>query len=213
MGKKVDTKDFVTEAFDYLTTLEEVSINRSANRYLLEWIANGFATYGCTVEDFEKHVYDWIRKLVLIYPELGYDEKNHQIKAVIDLVDQLIVIDDDLIDRLRYVINIQKKYGIFIKFKDKKGNKSQTTIAEFFEYITRMYPVIKARYKGLGSSAASVSREVIMDPKTRRLVRITMNDVNTMMTMSKLVGDSKEDRLARKEMLMNFRFTKADIDN
>lgn len=213
MGKKVDTKDFVTEAFDYLTTLEEVSINRSANRYLLEWIANGFATYGCTVEDFEKNVYDWIRKLVLIYPELGYDEKNHQIKAVIDLVDQLIVIDDDLIDRLRYVINIQKKYGIFIKFKDKKGNKNQTTIAEFFEYITRMYPVIKARYKGLGSSAAAVSREVIMDPKTRRLVRLTMNDVNTMVTMSKLVGDSKDDRIARKEMLMNFRFTKADIDN
>lgn len=213
MGKKVDTRDFVTEAFDYLTTLEEVSINRSANRYLLEWIANGFATYGCTVEDFEEHVDDWIRKLVLIYPELGYDHKNHQIKAVIDLVDQLIVIDDDLIDRLRYVIGIQKKYGIFIKYKDKKGNKNQTTIAEFFEYITRMYPVIKARYKGLGSSAASVSREVIMDPKTRRLVRITMNDVHTMMTMSKLVGDSKEDRIARKEMLMNFRFTKADIDN
>jgi hypothetical protein len=40
-----------------------------------------------------------------------------------------------------------------------------------------------------------------------------MNDVHTMMTMSKLVGDSKEDRIARKEMLMNFRFTKADIDN
>ena len=44
MGKKVDTRDFVTEAFDYLTTLEEVSINRSANTYLLEWIANGFAS-------------------------------------------------------------------------------------------------------------------------------------------------------------------------
>ncbi len=213
MGKKINAKDFVTEAFDYLTTLEEVSIKRSVNRYLLEWIANGFVKYGCTVKDFEDHVDDWIRKIVLIYPELGYDHKNHQIKAVIDLVDQLVIIDDDLISRLEYVINIQKKYGILMKYKDKNGNKVQTTVSEFFEYITKMYPVIKARYKGLGSSAAAVSREVIMDPRTRRLVRVTMNDARTMEVVGNLIGDGKTDRLARKEMLMNFKFTKADIDN
>ena len=213
MGKKVSAQEFVTEAFDYLTTLEEVSINRSANRYLLEWIANGFAKYGCTVEDFENNVDEWIRKLVLIYPELGYDHKNHQIKAVVDLIDQLIVIDDDLINRLSYIINIQKKYGILMKYKDKSGNKVQTTISEFFEYITRMYPVIKARYKGLGSSSAAVSREVIMDPKTRRLFRVTINDANTMEVLCKLVGDGKADRIARKEMLMNYKFTKDMIDN
>lgn len=213
MGKKVDAKVFVTEAFDYLNTLSEVSINRSTNRYLLEYIAYGFAKYGDTVNDFEDNIDDWIRMLVKIYPELTYNHTTHQIKAVIDLIDQLIVVDDDLIDQLRYVIEIQKKYGILIKYTDKKGNVISTTISRYFEYVEKLYPSIKARYKGLGSSSADVSEEVIMDPRTRRLVRVTMDDPETRAIFSMLVGDGKDDKEARKEMLMNFRFTMDMIDN
>lgn len=213
MGKKVDAKTFVTEAFDYLSTLEEASINRSANRYLLEYIAYGFAKYGDTPKDFEDHVDEWIRMLVKIYPEIGYDHNTHQIKAVIDLVDQLVVVNDELVDQLRYLINILKKYGLLIIYTTKKGEKVQTTLSRYFEYIEKMYPVIKARYKGLGSSSAAVSREVIMDPRTRRLLRVTMDDVEIMKTMGMLVGDGKENKSARKEMLMNFKFTMDMIDN
>ena len=213
MGKKVNAKDFVTEAFDYLNTLTEVSINRSTNRYLLEYIAYGFAKYGDTVEKFEDNVDDWVRMLVKIYPELGYDHRTHQIKAVIDLIDQLIVVDNDLIEQLRYVINIQKKYGILIKYKTKKGDNVSTTISHFFENVEKMYPVIKARYKGLGSSSAEVSEEVIMDPRTRRLVRVTMDDPHVTDTFGMLVGDGKENKNARKDMLMNFKLTKDMIDN
>lgn len=213
MSKKTDAKDFVTEAFDYLSTLSEVSINRSTNIYLLEYIAYGFAKYGDTVEDFENNVDSWVRMLVNIYPELGYDRRNHQIKAVIDLIDQLVVVDQDLINQLRYVIDIQKNYGIIIKYIDKNKQPVQTTISKFFEYVEKMYPSIKARYKGLGSSAAVVSKEVLMDPKTRRLLRVTMDDVNITRTMGMLVGDGKDNKNARKEMLMNFKFDMSMIDN
>lgn len=213
MSKKVNAKEFVTEAFDYLSTLGEASINRSTNIYLLEYIAYGFAKYGDTVDAFEKHVDSWVRMLVKIYPELGYDHKTHQIKAVIDLVDQLVVVDEDLIAQLRYVIDIQKKYGIFIKYIDKNKQPVQTTISRFFEYIEKMYPSIKARYKGLGSSAAIVSKEVIMDPKTRRLLRVTMDDANIISTMGMLVGDGRDNKSARKEMLMDFKFDMSMIDN
>lgn len=213
MSKKTDAKDFVTEAFDYLSTLSEVSINRSTNIYLLEYIAYGFAKYGDTVEDFENNVDSWVRMLVNIYPELGYDHRNHQIKAVIDLIDQLVVVDQDLINQLRYVIDIQKNYGIIIKYIDKNKQPVQTTISKFFEYVEKMYPSIKARYKGLGSSAAVVSKEVLMDPKTRRLLRVTMDDVNITRTMGMLVGDGKDNKNARKEMLMNFKFDMSMIDN
>lgn len=213
MGKKISAKEFVTEAFDYLNSLVEASINLSTNRYLLEYIANGFAKYGDTQYDFEKHVDEWIRSLANIYPELGYDHDRHQIKAVVDLVDQLVVVEQDLIEELRYVIDIQKKYGMYIAFSSKKCDKQQTTLCQFFEYIERLYPTIKARYKGLGSSSATVSREVITDPKTRRLVRVTMDDVEIMKTMGMLVGDGKENNAARKEMLMNFKFSMDMIDN
>lgn len=213
MGKKIDTRDFVSEAFDYLNSLTEVSINLSTNRYLLEFIANGFAKYGDTPYDFEKHVDEWIRNLVNIYPELGYDHEKHQIRAVIDLVDQLVVVEQELVEQLRYVINIQKKYGMYILFSSKKIPKQQTTLAQFFECIEKAYPTIKARYKGLGSSSAIVSKEVITDPRTRRLVRVTMDDYEIMKTMGMLVGDGKENNAKRKEMLMNFKFSMDMIDN
>lgn len=210
---KIDVKDFVAEAFDYLSTLEECSIGRSVNRYLLEYIAYGFAKYGDTADKFIDNVDEWVRMLVKIYPEIGFDHKTHQIKAVIDYVDQLVVVDDDLVESLRYIINIQTKYGLLITYTTKGSQAQTTTIARFFEYIERMYPVIKDRYKGLGSSAAVVSKEVIMDPRTRRLLRVTMDDINTMKTMGMLIGDGKENKKNRKEMLMNFKFTMDMIDN
>jgi len=213
MGKKEDAKDFVTKAFDYRNILTEVSINRSTNVYLLEYIAYGFAKYGDTVESFEDNADDWVRMLCKTYPELTYSRKSHQIKAVIDLIDQLVVVDNDLIEQLRYIIDIQKEYGLLVKYVDKNKQPVQTTILRYFEYIERLYPSIKARYKGLGSSAASVSREVLMDPKTRRLLRVTMDDAEIMKTMGMLVGDGKENKNARKEMLMGFKFDMSMIDN
>ena len=76
-----------------------------------------------------------------------------------------------------------------------------------------MYPMIRDRYKGLGSSTAVVSKEVIMDPRTRRLIRVSMDDYNTYDTMGMLIGDGKENKRNRKEMLMNFKFTMDMIDN
>ena len=204
MGNKINVKDFVTEAFDYLTTLEKCSIDRSVNRYLLEYIANGFAKYGTDVKMFIDHVDEWVRTLVNIYPELGFDHKTHQIKATIDYVDQLVVVDQALVDSLSYIIGIQQKYGLLITFKPKNAQQKQTTtISRFFEYIEKMYPVIKDRYKGLGSSSAVVSKEIIMDPRTRRLIRVTMDDCNVMNTMGMLVGDGKENKRNRKDMLIH----------
>ena len=215
MKDKINVRDFVTEAFDYLTNLETCSIDRSVNRYLLEYIANGFAKYGTTVDDFIDNVDDWIRMLVKVYPEIGFDHTTRQIKATIDYVDQLVVVDNELIDALMYVVNIQKKYGLLITFKPKNANTvpQTTTIGRFFERIERMYPMIRDRYKGLGSSTAVVSKEVIMDPRTRRLIRVSMDDYNTYDTMGMLIGDGKENKRNRKEMLMNFKFTMDMIDN
>ena len=213
MDKRVNVRDFVTEAFDYSNKLGECSINRSVNRYLLEYIAYGFAKYGDTTQAFIDNVDEWIRMLVKIYPEIGFDHKTHQIKAVIDYVDQLVVVDDDLINSPRYVIDILKKYGLLVTYRAKDGQKQTTTIARFFEYIERMYPVIKDRYKGLGESAAIVSKEVIMDPRTRRLIRVRMDDPDVMRTLGMLVGDGKENKNNRKDMLMNFKFTMDMIDN
>ncbi|EKC44388.1 DNA gyrase subunit B, partial [human gut metagenome] len=189
---KVNVTEFVTDAFDYLNILEELSVEKSVNRYLLEYIANGFAVYGKSTKDFVDNVDKWIRMLVKIYPEIGFDHETNQVHATIDLVDQLVLIDDELVNDLLPIILIQEKYGLLISYESKKKNVSKTTtLSRFFEEIQYSYPVIKDRYKGLGSSSATVSKEVIMDPKTRRLIRVTANDVDTMRKIGVLVGDGK----------------------
>ena len=211
---KVNVTEFVTDAFDYLNILEELSVEKSVNRYLLEYIANGFAVYGKSSKDFVDNVDKWIRMLVKIYPEIGFDHETNQVHATIDLVDQLVLIDDELVNDLLPIILIQEKYGLLISYESKKKNVSKTTtLSRFFEDIQYSYPVIKDRYKGLGSSSATVSKEVIMDPKTRRLIRVTANDVDTMRKIGVLVGDGKDNKNERKELLMNFKFTKDMIDN
>ena len=209
--QKVDIKSFVSEAFEYLNILTDCSINRSVNRYLLEFIANGYAKYG-TSENFINHIDEWICTLVKIYPEIGFDHQTHQLHATIELIDQLVVIDDELKNDLGYIINVLSKYGLLIHYKTKNMDQ-QTTLARFFEYIEKQYPVIKDRFKGLGSSDPEVSREVIMDPRTRRIFRVTMEDCNTIKKLGILVGDGKENLIARKEMLMNFKFSKDMLDN
>ena len=211
----MNAKEFVRDNFDYLNKLIELSVKLTCNRYLLEYVANGFATYGSTVDDFVNNVDKWLRSLAKVYREIGFDHKTKQIKATIDLTDQLILIDDNLINDLAYIIETQKKYGLLINFNsDKRQLNNTTTLAVFFEYIQDRYPKINDRFKGLGSSSASVSKEVIMNPKTRRLIRVTMEDADMMRRMaSMLVGDGKENINARKEMLLNFKFDKEDIDN
>ena len=214
--KKIEAhaSQFVTDAFDYLTNIDDVAITRSTSSYLLEFIAEGFAKYGGTVDAFEKNIEKWLKSIYKIYPEISYDHRTHQLMAVIDLRDHLVIIDDDLIEQLQYNINVIKKYGLLITYPDKSiGKNRTTTLTRFFEDVERYYPTIKDRYKGLGSSPAYASREVIMDPKTRRLLRVTMNGLETMSIMGNLVGSGKDNMQARKEMLMNFKVTKDMIDN
>ena len=145
---------------------------------------------------------------------MGFDYDTHQINAVVDLHDQLVVLDDELLQDLSYIINIQSEYGMFVEYKSRRANINKLdTLSTFFVDIEKYYPVIKNRYKGLGSSPAKISREVIMDPATRRIMRVTMNDINLMRQMDVLLSKDKDCIKARKEMLMNFEFTKADIDN
>ena len=208
---KGNIKEFVSDAFDYLDELNDASINYSVNRYLLEHIANGFVKYD-GINGFIKNVDKWIRSLVNIYPELGFDDESHQLNATIDLIDQVVVVDEFLYEQLSYVINVQKKYGLLIKYSTDSGSQT-TTIARFFETINRYFPQIKDRYKGLGSSDSDVMASTVMNPATRNIYRVDVSDVNrTIERMNALVGKRKEDILTRKGLLLDFKFTKNDID-
>ena len=211
--KNISTSDFVTEAFDYLNTLKECSINRSVNRYMLEYIAYGIAIYG-SKQAFIDNIDKWLRSITSVFKEIGYDRNTNQVYSVIDLTDNFVLIDDELIVELGPVIDILQKYGLMIHYVSNKRNlNAQTEMSHFFECIEDMYPHIKARYKGLGSSDPEVLREVVMDPRCRRIHQVTIEDAMTYAKMAALCGTGKDNVNERKQILMDFKFTKADIDS
>jgi DNA gyrase/topoisomerase IV subunit B len=167
-----------------------------------------------TSENFIKNIDKWLRSIASIYKEIGFDHDTNQVTAVIDYIDQYVLIDDMLINDLSEIIRIQDRYGLIVRYESLKKNlSSQTELSHFFEEIEDMYPRITDRYKGLGSSDPEVLRQVVMDPHTRRLMRVTIEDARTYEKMGALVGKSRENVLARKEILMNFKWTQADIDS
>ena len=208
----INAKSFIRNNFDYRTNIDEVSHERLINRYLVEYIADGFVKYGNT-SNFINHIDDWLRSLSKVYKEIGFDHETNQVHAVIDYIDQLVVIDDELMEKLSYAIEVIKTNGLLIKELENGKCVKQTTLLRFFEYVEDMYPKVVDRYKGLGSSPAKVSREFIMDPRTRRAIRITMNNIDTFTRINDLMGDSKENVKQRKGMLMDFPFTKDMLDN
>lgn len=199
-------KVFINEAFNYLDELTDISLDRSVNRYLLEYIAYGMMLEE-TLDDFIDHIDEWLRNAIKIFPELGFDDKSHQIMATIDLTDQVVVVDQELFDRLSAIIDIQRKYGLYVQY-----DCNTYTIAQFFEYIQKKYPVIKDRYKGLATSDPKVLREMVTDPKTRKIFRVDASDIHIMQTYDMLIGKGKEAVKARKDMIMNFNWKPSDID-
>jgi len=212
--EKNNVKDFITEAFKYSSNLKTCSINLSVSRYLLEYIAYGFSLYGRDPNKFIDNVDEWLRMVIEIFPEIGFDHNTKQIIATIDLIDQVVIIDDELVESLSDIITIQEKYGLLIHYKSKTRNVDKTTtLLNFFEYIEDEYPVIKDRFKGLGSTDADVSEEIIMNPKTRRIIRVSINSADTMVKMGHLVGESKHNVAERKKLLLDFKYDMSMIDS
>lgn len=210
----IGTSEFVHQTFDYLTTLRDTAISRNVNAQLLEYVAWGIAINDGDLNKFIKNINKWLKRMTSVYPELGFDDVTNQISAVIDYNDQLVVLDEFLIESLRPIIDVISKYGVMITYKSRKLNTEVTnTLSTFYVDMEKYYPTITNRYKGLGQSPAQVSKEVIMDPRTRRIIRLTMNDALIMQQMAILLAKDKESLNARKDLISRFHFTKNDIDN
>jgi DNA gyrase subunit B len=210
---KFTSRELITNAFEYNSILHEVAISRSSNEQLLELIAFGFAKYGESVEAFNKNHKKWLNMASGTFKEIGYDESTHQIYGVYHLTDFVVVVDDSLIKELKYVIDAQKQYGLIIKYKY-NNEEYASLLSDFFNFVEKRYPVIKDRYKGLGSNPAIATKETMMDPNSRRIIRINVSDAQHLARqLNILSGKSKEDIQGRKKLLDEFEFKREMLDN
>lgn len=114
-------------------------------------------------------------------------------------------------------MNIQTWKKIYIKNKSTK--EIMLSIAEdpmkVIECIIALMPKIKDRMKGLGQTNKEILTRTTLDPNTRTLLRVDINDdlEGAMAIIKTLRGSAMEDLQARKAMLAAFEIDADDIDN
>lgn len=114
-------------------------------------------------------------------------------------------------------INIKTWEKIYIK--NKANKEIMLSIAEdpmkVIECIIALMPKIKDRMKGLGQTNKEILTRTTLDPKTRTLIRVDINDdlEGAMAIIKTLRGSGMEDLQARKAMLAAFEIDADDIDN
>jgi DNA gyrase subunit B len=73
---------------------------------------------------------------------------------------------------------------------------------------------IRQRFKGLGELPASLMFTTTINPKFRKLIKLTIKKVEDALSTFELIhGKTSEMRESRRELLRNTRITYADIDN
>lgn len=157
------------------------------------------------------------------FPELEYSSEYQSILGSYEGRNISLIIDRifmRMADRFFRMIEQAPTYYILVKNRNSKDDPRPDdwelmTYGQFLAMCDKTYRIdIEQRYKGIGEGKADMTFPSMMNPKTRRLVRITMDDVDeAMKTLELLHGGTEEMRKARRDLLTNADITLDDIDN
>lgn len=158
------------------------------------------------------------------FPELHYDSQYESIMGAVNGENVTLIIDDifrNMAKRFMQMIRGLPAFYVLVKNRNAKDTDAKAdewdlmTFGQFMEIADKSFNVpIEQRYKGLGESDASMIFPSMMNPKTRKMVRITMDDAEeARKTIELLHGDSEAMREARRKLLYNANITLEDIDN
>lgn len=206
--------DATTGYLDELRTLQKRSF---CNRDVLEYICY----FLVMTQDAPKGTFE--KLLHKKFPELNYAKEFNSIMGSYEGENISLIVDDIFLrmaHRLMHMIaNLPAFYLLVKNAKDKEDPRPDKydlmTFGQFMEMCDKSFMIdIEQRYKGIGEGKADITFPSMMNPKTRRLVRITMDDIeDAMKTIYLLHGPTEEMRKARREMLDKADITLADIDN
>lgn len=198
---------------DELNTLQ----NRSfCNRDVLEYVCYFMSiTKNSPAGTFQKI-------LKQKFPELSYSAEYKSTMGSYNGENVSLIVDDifmRMASRMIQMIDNMDTFHVLVKNKksseDPMDDWSLMTYGQFMDMCSKTFMIdIEQRYKGIGEGKADMTFPSMMNPKTRKLVRITMDDVeDAMKTIQLLHGATDEMRRARRKMLAEADITLQDIDN
>lgn len=150
------------------------------------------------------------------FPEVEYDEKNKIIKGVIDGKYQSFELTDRFLEKSKELVNIIKKWSsnkTITLYNKKTGAEDELSLLGILKILKAFQPNILHRFKGLGENSDDEIKETIMDPNSRTLIKVHIEDIeNDMKVFQILRGNSPADALNRKQMMKEFKIDRNMID-
>lgn len=162
------------------------------------------------------HIENLMEKIQNEFPEMEYDEKNHIIKGVINGKYQTFELSDRFLRKSKELLEIISKWskGKKLKLINKKTySEHQLSLLGILKILKSYQPNILHRFKGLGENSDEEIKETIMDPNTRSLIRVNIEDINNDLKVFQILrGTSQSDVQQRKEMMKDFKVDRSIID-
>lgn len=158
------------------------------------------------------------------FPELTYDEMAQSIYGSYNGENIALIVDDlffHVAKRFFRLMSANPVFWVLYKGKKKEDDDPQkndwtlATYGGFMEFCKKTFVIpIRQRYKGLGEAETLVVFASMVNPKTRKIVRITAVDLpRSLETIRRLHSDEPEMREVRRKMLKDADITQKDIDN
>ena len=216
--------EFLKDTYDYRDNLIRISNNLGhVNKYLIEAIVAYLVMCGVvsSANDID-HLIDKLNDQKFIKYFIGSIQKKFKemqlnrdiISGIADGHFYSIKLDRYFLHQIEDLIPIIKKYGYKVESIEKNKDPKIMTISEFLEDCYKLTPKISHRFKGLGEINGSDLKNTAMDINNRFSVKYTMDDADKEIAIfKKTQGSSKEDIIARKKMISEFKVSREDLDN
>lgn len=209
---KRQTIDWLNLMSEYSTELNNLGKKAACDTTLLE-IVCALKKQFQTKKDFEEAIHN-------NFPEMNYDYSNESLMGSWE-GDYFSLICDKLFEysASRYLQQLKKnEYNIYVWYRNKKDDSSapiRCTIGQFLDIMNSTINLkIEQRFKGVGEAEAPLLFKTTVNPKYRKLYRITIEDIKqAKATFELLHGKSAELREKRRELLDSASISYADIDN
>lgn len=199
----------------YIDDLKHLENATACDPMLLEYLCATILDIPCryNANDKTKTISKLFKK---IFPEMKYDEKKHSVSGICNKKRYSLIIDDAFMSAASgFLKTLSQNESIEIEYKNKHDNEAKSeivTIGQFLNAVHSEYNIdVSRRFKGLGEVDAQLLFTAAMNPKTRKLIRLTMDDRDRVIkTMLELHGTKNVD--IRKSMLIEANVDKDDID-
>lgn len=222
---KSDVVEFLNDTYDYATNLVHLAKNNGeVDKYLLEVIIATMVMYGAVEsgdvhEDLvklcntQKFITYLMKNVQRKFPEMTYAGDNRVI-GIASGKRTIVKINDRLLRKAADLIPVYRKYGYMLEVQEKKDNPRILTIGEFLDDTAKYVAKIIERYKGLGELNGVDLWKYSLDINHRISVQYTMKGIERELEIFKKVhGGTPADMLARKQMMMDYKIRRDDLDN